>query len=195
MNRRAFLGLSGGFLADGCISRSIRHSGGDLPPTTSIAESDEVAEQTKASLSVEMLNRTVTEREPAIRRVTLRNDADHARTFETAPGSVFAGYVSLANGGNKLIVRCNCPGIDPSDKVASDCWRWDHEDVGASDGVWNEELAHVSTCKKSSPSSAIPTMQVPVFSRETLDLRINTMAGGQREDEVLHAGILCVSCG
>lgn len=123
----------------GCLSADTTGQSGLR--TIEVEQSDELSEELDATISVEMLNETVTVDEPATLRVSLTNNASARRIFQTGPREVFAGTVSSSTGGNRLILRCDCPGIDATDKTSPDCWRWNHEHVDMPAAVFSSELA------------------------------------------------------
>jgi hypothetical protein len=142
LNRRSILktGFAGAVtVIGGCLSADTTGQSGLR--TIAVEESDDISGKLDATMAVEMLNQTVTGDEPATLRVTLTNNAPAQRSFQTGSWEVFAGIVSSGTGENRLILRCDCPGIDATDKTSPDCWRWNHEHVGAPGAVWIGELA------------------------------------------------------
>lgn len=137
MRRRSFLAISLSALCAGCTGSG---TASELPKSVTVTGSDSLSKDAGIAVTAEIENRTVTEDDPAVVRVTIANQSDEEKTVYSGSVPVFADAVSTSDDGNRVILRSDTPGIDELDRVAADCWQWDHDHVSTGAGVWNKDI-------------------------------------------------------
>lgn len=178
MNRRVFLksatAATIGTLA-GCSDQPEKPN---LPLSLEITEVDELDETLQIRIDVEVSNSEVTSDDPARIQITITNQADTEQTIYSGSVPVFSGSVSTDVNGNRIILRRNTSGVDNTDKVADDCWQWDHDTVDTGAGVRSEDLDSGSTVSEEfiifgHPNNATPCLPRGEYRFENDEYRLN----------------------
>lgn len=122
---------------NGCASDS---RGSELPRSVSVASPDVVGENVGIAIVAEASNRTVTENDPAMIRVAVTNQTEQSLTIYPGSMPVFGEPVSTVDDGNRVVLRQNSGGVDETDKVAADCWQWNHEHVSTGAAPYSSDV-------------------------------------------------------